>query len=230
MLLLSGLLWTLAVPARPMLVDSFDPANTDGIRQANGSATRSIPIDAFTHLSVLLSIILGLAITQVLKGYRGLIQSRHTVKTYVPTIVWSVLLLVIFTQSWWTMFALREHRAWTFAEFAVVLTQTVVQYLMAALVLPDLSAGEEVDLRRHYFDQQRWFFGFAVLAVVISIVKELMIEGHLPDRINLAFHLGFMVIWALAAFVHKGWYHLMLCWLTSLTFAAYIFTLFTRLD
>jgi hypothetical protein len=34
-------------------------------------------MDAFSYLSVLLSIIIGLAITQVLQGYRGLLLARH---------------------------------------------------------------------------------------------------------------------------------------------------------
>ena len=33
-------------------------------------------MDAFAHLSVLVSIILGLAITQVLQGFRGIVLAR----------------------------------------------------------------------------------------------------------------------------------------------------------
>ena len=33
-------------------------------------------MDAFSYLSVLISIILGLAVTQILKGFRGIVLSR----------------------------------------------------------------------------------------------------------------------------------------------------------
>jgi hypothetical protein len=33
-------------------------------------------MDEFSYLSVLLSVILGLAVTQILKGFRGLLLSR----------------------------------------------------------------------------------------------------------------------------------------------------------
>jgi len=39
-------------------------------------------VEPFSHLSVLLSIILGLAITQVLQGLGRLIQARHRVRFY----------------------------------------------------------------------------------------------------------------------------------------------------
>ena len=78
-------------------------------------------MDEFSYLSVLLSIILGLAVTQILTGFRGLLQSRARVRIYWPAIAWSFLLLVICAQSWWAMFGLRSHHAWTFGGFAVAL-------------------------------------------------------------------------------------------------------------
>jgi ABC-type glucose/galactose transport system permease subunit len=51
-------------------------------------------MDAFSYLSVLLSIILGLAITQVLKGFRGLMQARARLRTYWPTVGWEILVFV----------------------------------------------------------------------------------------------------------------------------------------
>jgi len=71
-------------------------------------------MDEFSYLSVLLSIILGLAVTEVLQGFRRLLQSRARVRLYWPTITWAFLLFVIYVQSWWAMFGLREHHDWTF--------------------------------------------------------------------------------------------------------------------
>ena len=52
-------------------------------------------MDSFTYISVLLSIVLGLAITQVLLGYRGLILTRAKVKLYTPTLIWALSLIHI---------------------------------------------------------------------------------------------------------------------------------------
>jgi hypothetical protein len=62
-------------------------------------------VDSFSYLSVLLSIILGLAITQVLQGLRGLILTRAKVKLYIPTLIWARLTLLIAIQAWWGVLA-----------------------------------------------------------------------------------------------------------------------------
>jgi len=70
-------------------------------------------MDSFTYVSVLLSIVLGLAITQVLLGLRGLILTRAKVKLYTPTLIWAVVALLISIQAWWASFAMREQPRWT---------------------------------------------------------------------------------------------------------------------
>jgi len=67
-------------------------------------------MDEFGYLSVLLSVILGLAVTQILKGFRGLILSRARSRIYWPVIVWAILVLLICFQSWWAMFELRQYQ------------------------------------------------------------------------------------------------------------------------
>ncbi|MFI4920656.1 MAG: dTDP-4-dehydrorhamnose 3,5-epimerase family protein, partial [Gammaproteobacteria bacterium] len=105
-------------------------------------------MDAFSYLSVLIAIILGLAITQILKGFRSLLHAREHVRMYWPSLVWAVLVLIIAVQSWWAMFGLREYRDWTFLAFSVLLLQTALTYMLAALVLPDFNAHRSVDLRK----------------------------------------------------------------------------------
>src|SRR5438045_1231650 len=104
-------------------------------------------MDAFSYLSVLLSIILGLAITQVLQGLGKLMQARARVTFFWPPVVIALTLLMMFVQSWWAMFGLRTQRIWTFAGFAVVILQTILSYLMAALILPEVPPEGRVDLR-----------------------------------------------------------------------------------
>src|SRR5258705_13903031 len=142
-------------------------------------------MDQFSYLSVLLSLIVGLAITQILKGYRGIMLARARIRVYWPTLLWSASLLLMNVQSWWAMFGMRDVRDWTFAGFAIVLAQTIVQYLLAAVVFPDFF-GEHVDLREHYWRHTRWFFALTILVLLISLGKDWVFSGHLSDRLNVA--------------------------------------------
>jgi hypothetical protein len=95
--------------------------------------------DEFQYLAVLLSIVLGLGVTQLLTGVGRLVQARHAVRPYWPPLVWVALLLLVHVQSWWAMFELRTHAPWTFLQFLVVLLTPTTLYLMAALALPDVA-------------------------------------------------------------------------------------------
>jgi hypothetical protein len=185
-------------------------------------------MDEFSYLSVLLSIILGLAITQILKGFRGIVLARSRIRMYWPVLAWAALLLLIDVQSWWAMFGLRNISNWTFPGFLVVLAQTIVLYMLAAIVLPDF-VGEEVDLSEHYHDHTRWFFGLLVLLMLVSLAKDLVLAGHLPDRTNLAFHLYSIATSLPAMFIRNKWYHKALAASGLLLFVAYVSLLFVAL-
>jgi hypothetical protein len=186
-------------------------------------------MDEFGYLSVLVSIILGLAIAQVLQGLRGLVLSRTRIRIYAPSVAWAFLLLVIVMQSWWAMFGLRNHHPWTFLAFSVVLLQTIVVYMLAGLVFPDLSGEHTIDLRTHYFAHAGWFFGLTILVLLVSLAKNLIIDGHLPGRSDLTFHVIFMATAAGAALTRREWYHRLMPILMFLSFGAYITVLFSRL-
>jgi hypothetical protein len=146
------------------------------------------PVDAFSYLSVLLSIILGLGLTQLLTAVGRLIRHRDRVRLDWLPLLWAAVLLVVYVQAWWAMFGLRNVREWTFVAFLAVLAQTCTLYMMAAVVLPEQVDDAGVDLAAHYERQRRWFFGFFLATLVVSIAKDLVIGRRLPSPVNLAFH------------------------------------------
>ena len=187
-------------------------------------------MDAFSYLSVLISIILGLAITEVLQGLRGLVIARARVRMYWPSVAWAVLTMLVSVQSWWAMFGMRHLESWSFVQFAVVLVQVIATYMLAALVLPDFEGDHTIDLRTHYFRQVRWFSAIAVCVLLASLAKDLVLSGHLPAALNVGFHLFFMAIWLGAALTRRDAYHYALPLLTACAFCAYIVLLFARLQ
>src|SRR5881275_2088642 len=96
-------------------------------------------MDAFSYLSVLLSIIVGLAMAQVLQGYRALLLARGRVKVSAALLIWSVLLLLFATQAWWASFGLRSREHWDFLSFGVILLQMILLYMLTAVVFPDVA-------------------------------------------------------------------------------------------
>jgi hypothetical protein len=166
-------------------------------------------MDAFTHLSVLISIVLGLGITNLLMGLARLVQLRSRVKLYWPTVLWVLTLLLIHVQTWWTMFGLRTVETWTFFAFLATLMQPILLFFLSALVLPDFDHEEQLDLRVNHFAQAQWFFGMFMALVIVSLVRNYAVLGHLQSPADVAFHLLFFVVFAAGALfknesVHKA--------------------------
>jgi hypothetical protein len=148
---------------------------------------------------------------------------------YWPTLVWAVLLLLINVQSWWAMFGMRVIKHWTFPAFGVLLTQTIAQYMLAAIVFHEFSRGAAIDLREHYWQHTRWFFGLLILLLIVNLGKDLVISGRLPGGLNLLFHLAFMTTSAVAMLTRAEKYHMLFSLFGLAIFGAYTIALFTML-
>lgn len=186
-------------------------------------------MDAFSYLSVLLSIILGLAIAQVLQGYRSLFLAKGRVRLHWPVLIWSGLILLFAAQAWWASFGLRERADWTFLSFAVILLQMIMLYMLAALVLPDVAPEQHVDLSGHYELHHGAFFGFLIAMLATSVTKDVVLDHRLPMPVNLGFHVLLAAI-AVAAIIVRGYRaHLAIALFAVAGTLAYIALLFAHL-
>jgi len=188
-------------------------------------------MDAFSYLSVPISIILGLAITELLLRTGRLIQCRDRVTLFWPPLLWTALLLLTAIQSWWALFGLRKFESWTFPAFLVVLLHPIAIVLMAALVLPDreeFSHGQ-VDLRVHYFRQARWFFLVLILTILASLARPLVLFGAFKLNLDVEIQ-GFLLgLAGLAVYIRAAWYHRFVALVFAVTICAYIGLLFMQL-
>jgi len=185
--------------------------------------------DAFSYLSVLLSIILGLAIAQVLQGYRALLLARGRIHTDPAPLIWSGLVLLFAAQAWWASFGLNARSNWDFLDFAVILLQMGLLYMLSALVLPDVPAEQPVDLAGHFQRHRTAFFAFLIAMLASSILKEAVLEHRLPVPLNLAFHLVLVAIAVAGIVFSSKKVQLALALLGTAGFFAYVALLFTRL-
>jgi hypothetical protein len=186
-------------------------------------------VDAFSYLAVLLSIVLGLGFTQLLTAAGRLIRHRDRVQVQWVPLLWAAILLLIYVQVWWSMYGLRLRPDWTFLDFSVVLAQTAMLYLMAAVILPEQVEEGGIDLQAYFDRQHRWFFGFFLTTLVISVAKDIILGGHLPDRINLGFHAAFAIGCVAGLLARRQRQQEVLAIGFACAIVAYIGVLFTRL-
>lgn len=184
-------------------------------------------MEPFDYLAVLISIVLGLGITQLLSGFGRWLEQRASVRAHAPAVLWAAFLLLVHIQTWWAMFALRHWPDWTFIQFLLVLLQPILLYLLAHLVFP--LAGGGLDLRGNFLAQRRWFFGTFLALLAVSLLKDLVRQGHLPGWPNLAFHGVLGVIGVLGMVAGGERVQRVLAGVALLLIGAYIAVLFPTL-
>jgi hypothetical protein len=185
-------------------------------------------MDSYGYLSVLVSIVLGLGITNILYGLAGLVRERDRVRMYWPVPIWMVTLFLAHVQMWWAMFALREVTDWTFASFLAVLLQPVSLFLTSALIVPNLSGDRPVDLKEDFFRERRWFGSGLIAIVVTSLSKNLIVNGGV-DPADMVAHGVFVVLALSAIFIKNDRVHRIAAPGALILLLAYIGLLFTNL-
>ena len=187
-------------------------------------------MDAFSYLSVLNSIVLGLGVASLLAGFAAMVRARGRVVMYWPLPAQMGLAFLIHVQLWWALFALRQRTHWSFLDFLVVLMQPVLAYLAAAFLVPDIRDGEALDLKAAYFREARWYFCAILLLLLDSLAKSLLLGGALPNRGDLIGHAAFICLSVAGIVSRSSVVHKIIAPVSLIALGAYIMTLFVALQ
>jgi len=86
------------------------------------------------------------------------------------------------------------------------------------------------DLRANYFAQRRWFFGLLAFLLGVSLLKDLVLSGSLPNAVNVGFHAAFLAASVVAFGTQREAYHQAAAALTAAAIVVYIGLLFAQLQ
>lgn len=116
-------------------------------------------MDITTHLVTLISIVIGIGLTEMLGNLHRLIRNRRRVTWDWLPVTWSVVLLLLVVNYWWSIYLGVSGLGQTSnaAEFGLILIPPILLFLTTASVLPNFDAGSEWDMRRQYDEHRRTF-------------------------------------------------------------------------
>ncbi len=149
---------------------------------------------AFDYLTILISIVLGLAIANVLARFATVVTARERVNFYWPSIAWAIWIFFICVQHWWAQWSVRHTEHWNFGTYWLQLLVPFDLFLLSALALPERDEDGKIDLREWYFRNRAWFFAVMFFLPLLSIAEELARTGRMNSVLNLAFLVLFDVI------------------------------------
>lgn len=131
----------------------------------------------FEYVSVLISIVLGLGITQIVSGLADIIHQWNRVKLYWPHLMWIVFTFFLHIQEWWVLFDLRTLEEWKLPTFLFIILYPINLFILARILFP--TAGtDSVDFKVFYFENFRKFFVWAVILIALSMIDNLLLNCY----------------------------------------------------
>lgn len=177
----------------------------------------SNPINPFEYVSILISIILGLGITQILSSFSDLLYHHKKVKFYPPHTIWILFVLFLHIQDWFVTYQIKDKPAWSLPELVFILLYPITLFIAAKMLLPTNNEEERFDMKVFYFSQFPMIFLLISLSILLSILFNLFfLKASLFQQIPL---LVFMAATATISFkkiIHEGLHKLFaICILTA---------------
>lgn len=156
----------------------------------------------FEYIMVLVSIVIGLAITHLLTAIAaGVHRLRgHGEPLTIDLIysLWVGYVLIWLVSFWWYEFAFQGIReSWTFGIYLFVISFAIVLFLLAAILVPHRLQGVK-HTYSYFMEGRRWFFCALIVAVGFDVVDTLLKGADYASRDAAMWQAGVFVLCALA--------------------------------
>ena len=121
----------------------------------------------FSHISVFISIILGLAVVHLLSGVSLILDKRVKTKTYALHGVWTLSMFFVSINVWMSSFVLSSLETMSAVHFFNLLAYATLVYLMSGLLYP--VRGEEVtDFKEHFSENRFRLYALGILFIFVD--------------------------------------------------------------
>lgn len=130
-------------------------------------------MNLFEFLLVIVSIVLGLGITELLGGLTRILRGELPLGRLHA--IWMLIVLQLQIQMAWAFWKVHLREAWNYPEFLLLLAGPVLLYLSAALLFPATGTNQTLD--DHLMSRRRPFFVVMSAYMVYSVLFTWLLMG-----------------------------------------------------
>jgi hypothetical protein len=135
-------------------------------------------VSEFEYVMVLVSIIIGLAITHVLTAFAAAVHRLRghgdPIRLESVYLLWSGYVLIWLVSFWWWEFKFQDiERAWSYGLYLFLVSYSIALFLLAAVLVPK---GMEPlnDSYTFFMEGRRWFFGTFLVVNAFDIADSFL--------------------------------------------------------
>ena len=148
---------------------------------------------AYSHLSMIAFVILGLSMVRIMINYSSLLAKNYNdnpnddVVWYWPHSAMSFITFATIILFWWTSYPLRDlnyfpNEGWNLFTFLLYLTVPFLFFMVTEVIVPgqEEHKDKDVNLREYYYDNHKVILGLAV-ALQVCLLANLFVffQGEL---------------------------------------------------
>ena len=134
-------------------------------------------MEIYQHSKVVIGILVGLALTHLLRGIARLVQYPGNRRTYWVHLVWVAFAFFYGLSFWCWEFGLEKLTSWNFLLYIFVALYGVLFYLFSALLIPDDLAGY-TGFRDYFYSRRQWLFGVLAAINVFDFIDSIIKGGE----------------------------------------------------
>ena len=133
----------------------------------------------FEFITVFVSLIVGFALSHILRAVSDLYEIRERVKPYWLNSLWVVTVIMWSIFTWWGLWMLSiDLIDWTYAQYWFLVMNVSSIYFFTTLVLPKATDDGTIDLEKHYYSVHKAFFSIVAFSLFSSAVVNHSLFGE----------------------------------------------------
>ena len=148
--------------------------------------------DLFSYLSAFVTIVLAVAITDMIQSTHRLIRARNRVKWDLAHLIFAAMVAATIVSEFFSLWDTFDVTTITFLQLIWILTIPTLFALLAYSVLPDDVPAEGLDLRQFYLRERKLWVGIYAAATLFDIVRSFILVSH--NRAWVVEYLGYVAL------------------------------------
>jgi hypothetical protein len=128
-------------------------------------------LSQFEYVAVLISIIVGLALTQILRGVGRMVSDKNRPAPYLLHTIWTFYLFCYTALFWWWEFQLASVE-WSLSLYIIIIVYATLLYFASLIIQPSNIEGIS-SFKSYYYEKRHIIYGTWIALTAWDIVDTL---------------------------------------------------------